>query len=358
MEYILCFITSLIFTYLAEKSDRGMKKCYIFIALICPVLLAGLRDVSIGIDVNMYVTPTFYIAQNSSSLVSFLHYYETEEDLGFFIYVFFVTKCFNSLWVLMALNHLIIMVPIFAALFYVKRKYDISVWFGLAIWLLSFYNMSLCVIRQEMSISLAIMALLALSQRKYKVMAFWAFLSVTFHKTSIVFLLIAAAFYIISLKVHKNKIKNLIVLAILGAVFIGMQMISFFLAFMNTKYSDRLEEYGANSGGTLTMIFYFFIAILPFVITYYNKKISNDQFFMYMPLIGFVIYVLSRDFMYLSRMIIPFNEMSIFTLPCVLRNKYMKWGILLLYLINWIVAYCIRGDWETYPYILSKDILF
>ena len=84
MAYIICFVISIYFMYLAEKSYNKpkLRNIYLFFASLYPILLAGLRDITVGIDVTWYVTPAYFAAENHRDLHSYLKFI-AEDDLGF-----------------------------------------------------------------------------------------------------------------------------------------------------------------------------------------------------------------------------------------------------------------------------------
>lgn len=359
MEYIVCFVISILFMYFGEKkislTGSGFN-VYILLSALCPIVLAGIRDISIGIDVTWYVTPSYFAALSQSSLDSYLKYM-AEDDLGFFIYVFIITKIFNNLCVLMTLNHLVIILPIIYVLYQFKKEYSCSMWFGYGIWLLYDYNMSLCIIRQSMSLSIAMLALLYLMKKKWIYVFIWGALAVSFHKTTFIFLLLSLFFYYISFKINSIRSQKVLVALILGAIFLGKIILSYTMPYLASKYSERLDSSESMSGGVYTILFLLLTSLYPFAKSIIKKKILYPQFIMYLPLIGFVLYIVSRNFGYLSRMAYPFNVMMIFTIPIVMKSKWLKIGMLSALLVFWIVSICIRVDWETYPYLISIDLM-
>ena len=79
--YLFAFSLSFIFAHLARKSgrSRGNIAFWVFsgLSIFCLVLIAGLRDYSIGIDVKNYLEFPIYWkgACASSSLLEYLKYY-------------------------------------------------------------------------------------------------------------------------------------------------------------------------------------------------------------------------------------------------------------------------------------------
>lgn len=357
MIYIFCFILSVCISYIAErKLERLQSAFFLFvISASLPIILAGLRDVSVGIDVTWYVTPPFYAAQKYSSLSSFMKYM-AEDDAGFFIYVYIITKLFDSLIVLMTLNHLIIITPILYILYYYKKNNPMfSITLGYAIWLLSIYNMTLCVVRQSMALGFGLLAIVFLFRKKYLLCGVMAFLSYEFHHSMILFLSIIILLYLVRIKISSRKKYELIASIICFSSFIGTFLINHFLGFVNEKYAERVEDSLINEGGRPTAVFWFILALLPFYFVYRRKvNIHTDTLLYFFPLIGAVFFVLGLHAMYIGRLAYPFLTLTAITIPCLPLKRSSRTIILGLFVLYWIVQYPIHNSWETVPYIFTS----
>ncbi len=89
--YLSVFLTSLLCMWLGQNQinavgtavyNKRQKKFFgIFffsVALLLPILLAGVRDTSVGNDINGYVLPNFEFAQNDS--LNFSSFYRRMPD--------------------------------------------------------------------------------------------------------------------------------------------------------------------------------------------------------------------------------------------------------------------------------------
>ena len=67
--YILCFVITLVFTYLAQKQINAKKRVdgisliYIFICIFTLCFIAGVRNIHVGRDVEIYVIPVIELAE-------------------------------------------------------------------------------------------------------------------------------------------------------------------------------------------------------------------------------------------------------------------------------------------------------
>ena len=92
MQYILCFIISLIFIHIAvNKYDKQKKKSfyiYSLIALLIPSILAGARAATIGTDTMVYTIPVFdFISEYGYNIIEKVHNMGVEYGYIFFTYI-------------------------------------------------------------------------------------------------------------------------------------------------------------------------------------------------------------------------------------------------------------------------------
>jgi len=169
VAYLICFAISSYCAFLACR-EEGKKKFFLFSALsiLLPVLLAGLRDYSIGIDTSNYYDMERYwaTASVSDSLWEYMAFYHTR-GLGEYFFALLVgimgqTGSF-TLFLLVVHAWIIIWVYIGA---YRLRKH-VQPWLILLLFYLAFFSHSLNVMRQYMALSFMFAFLMDLSQKKY-----------------------------------------------------------------------------------------------------------------------------------------------------------------------------------------------
>ena len=77
MVYIACFIASVFFAWLAKRA--GNKTAFILcsaFSLIIPIMLAALRDYSVGVDtINYLEMDLYWHGASGGSLTGYLKYY-------------------------------------------------------------------------------------------------------------------------------------------------------------------------------------------------------------------------------------------------------------------------------------------
>lgn len=236
MIYIITFIVTILFTYIAEKNfekkNKAIGRFFSILAIIIPSILAGLRTLDIGIDVQVYVEQNFKTALQSQSFKECLENCNTD-----FLYVvinYIISRISNSINILMFVIELINMVLVYMFI-YNKRK-SIHMWLAMAAYLLMFYNISLNLIRQSLAISIILFSIRYIESRKPIKFYTCVIIATLLHSTAIFTLPIYVIFNIINKK-HKNFYKTVILLVITIAV-LNYQNIIQFLVYLRSIVSQ------------------------------------------------------------------------------------------------------------------------
>lgn len=356
MIYLVVFAISVFFAWQAEvKMDKN--KAYrtpLCLAALGPIMLAGIRSSSVGMDVKVYVEPVFKLARASVSLTNFFSRHGDGTEYGYLTYIYALTKTFDSFFVIMLLNHVIIVLACLMALVFFKRKYNISLWFGYAIMLLHFYNPSLCLIRQSLGMSFALIGLLFLLKKKNIFYVSFSAISISMHTSMISFVAACFFLYIIINNVKSAKYKLLALFAIFATIPFASSLMGFTMTLVDAKYASRVMGSDSNSGGLVTIALYAFFSLLPFVMYFFHRKKLHLEFFLYLPIFGLLFQILGRQTVYLTRLAVPFVAMMMLTIPYVLRKKIHQVLFVGLLLTLWILNFYIRKDWETVPYVVGN----
>lgn len=304
MIYLLVFGLSAIFLYLAEKKlvfrqgelikivnkfDANCRLALLLLALALPILLATMRDISVGIDVSTYMLPLYRCSLKSNGLISFFENIKFDAQLvyidkGYALIAYFACKIFRSVNGLFFANALLTIVPIFYAIknfnkYCKKRNYNIVIplWLGMFIYYCCFYNNSLNQVRQIICCSLLLCAFALFLNRKYLKTCIIFFVAISIHVSSIVFLIILGI-YLVAKSNHKwLRILFVVVLA-LFFVF-SIQIFHLFMVFLNRlglipqKYIGEIfqVEYG-DRNINLSWVFLSLLSLLATFVYWINNK--------------------------------------------------------------------------------------
>ena len=153
MIYIITFISSCVFLGLSEKSrSRYIKKLLVFIAILLPCILAGMRADTIGTDVKVYVEPLYNAAKQSTSFSSYMN------QRWYVIWIYFGLKRMD-------------------------KKYPI--WLGMLVFYLMFYNTSLNMMRQWIAMAILFWGLSYLLTNKKKKYFIVVIVACLFHTSAL-----------------------------------------------------------------------------------------------------------------------------------------------------------------------------
>ena len=204
MIYVVVYAISVLLIYIVynKKQNKTIKAFLILGALSFPIILAGMRKIGIGTDTVGYAKSVFQLAMNSRNLTEFfsttiMFNFTTvtvsKWELGYVLFVYFITKLFHSYQIMLAVTHAIIIVLIYKGLHVYKNK--ISVWLGMLIFYFLFYASSLNLMRQWMAISIVFFAFQYLLKNMKKTYIVLVLLATSFHYSAILGLAIMFLYY-------------------------------------------------------------------------------------------------------------------------------------------------------------------
>lgn len=373
MIYIICFIFSTFFTYIAQKNfDKNKKKEGIFwsiLAILIPSILAGLRDNSIGSDIEAYVTRLFEIAKNTTSLSTFLNMSWVEN--GYTILIFGITYLTKDIHWILFFTELIMCVFLYLTA-YDKRKY-IPMWFVMLIYFGTFYNISLCLMRQGIAIFITMYALTRMEKKQYLLTFLLFILAIQFHSSAIVTLPMYILIYIDKRKISLKTKTSLYVIIIFFLIIMifsynsVLKYLTYDLNILPTKYYDYLnseksEKFDINFTELLFKILWVVLYIVQMFVNNKNDEkyeFKSNIYFIFI-LIDFLTYPISFKILNASRMTLYYGIIGIILLIPYLTNIFKKdlfnqtcgrsiiIGIVYLY---WFCTFILFKIYETYPYI-------
>ncbi len=169
MIYPVCFAVSVFFSYVAYKTEKRWKFwVFSFLSLSITLLLAGLRDYSVGTDTSHYYKwPAFW--GKASTLGSFGKYMKFYLNQGFtevlFAALIGVVAHTGSFTLFLFLAHAWILVWVYIGIH--RLRHYVQPWMVLLLFYFAFYNHSLNIMRQYMALSFIFAFYMDLPQKKY-----------------------------------------------------------------------------------------------------------------------------------------------------------------------------------------------
>ena len=158
LEYLLCFRISVLFAYQAEKSkNKFIFLLFSLISILFPVILAALRDYSIGVDTSHYLRGTWSMAvKRTDSLSRFLTTYlrvSAKDEIVYAWFLWIIAKISNgSNRIFLFATQLVIVGGVYIGAF--RLKHHANPAFTMLIFYLLYYHHSLNITRQYMAMSI------------------------------------------------------------------------------------------------------------------------------------------------------------------------------------------------------------
>lgn len=170
MVYLVCFGFSVLMAYFANRAKD--RRAFIFLSalsIIVPVLLAGLRDYSIGIDVKNYLSMERFWAGaiRAESLGDYLAFYLDKgyREPLFALFIGAIAQFTGEYRAFLLLAHLVIVSGVYIGACRLKKYARPEM--TLLLFYLLYFNNSLNIIRQYMAMALVFAFCADLLDKKY-----------------------------------------------------------------------------------------------------------------------------------------------------------------------------------------------
>ena len=154
------------------------------LAVLPPILIAGLRDSTVGTDTELYVVPIFNgIATNGQTLKEFLDSYPGME-WGYLFLTFVVSRLTDQPVFLLLCIHSLIILPLYMTA--MKWREYLSPVFFMFIFYMIFFQESLSIARQSIALSLSLLAFTSYIEKKYLYYFVYTIIALLFHQTAVI----------------------------------------------------------------------------------------------------------------------------------------------------------------------------
>lgn len=231
MIYWIVYISSILFTYFAlriKKKFRGVRILFFLLAVFSPCILAGMRGNYIGTDMQIYILPLYKIARSSLSFEMFVSSALEKlaiNDILYLIVTYLAAKVFDSRTVLLFMNEVLVVLPIYIALNKDnENRYSITM--GMFIFYCFMYNASFNMVRQSIALSFEILALSYLNDNSNKKFVLFVIISAMFHSTAVIILIVYFIFWFYKTDIISNKLKKiLLIIALMLAGIIAVNIV-------------------------------------------------------------------------------------------------------------------------------------
>ena len=211
MIYIVCFIFSTFFAYLASRSkDKGVIILCSAISVLILCVLGGLRATSVGKDTLGYGFSMFARAMASENFFTFVEKIGSYE-VGFMFLCYASTKIFENINGCMFVYQLFTIPFIYIGAY--KHKDKVSLPFLWLIWCLMYYGSTISAMRQSVAIAIVFMELDKLEKGEYLKFSLAIAVAFIFHQSALMLIAFALAAHMVTTSeiIHKNVWLKIIV---------------------------------------------------------------------------------------------------------------------------------------------------
>lgn len=367
--YLVAFGVSSIMFFLSSTSKRKYRSNFwAIMGILVLAVLAGLRDASVGTDVNVYGRALYTQALNSSSFISYYSSNVTSllSEPGYYLLTYFLSLFFKDYHWGLFVYQLLPLIFVYLGMKRCEKLFNTPVWLGILLYDLMLYNYSLNIIRQCIAVGFVFYGATFLFEKRYKPYVFLIFLAVAFHTMGIIGFAILPMYLILqqgrSISHRKQIEHGAIFLFLLFAILItGSQIVAFLVnrGVLREFYLQYLSG-GRYSGSTtgVPWIIVFGHIIYTLVLVLYKRYTDNrggESLFLIMSSIivgiasfavGYIQYIDRLNFFF-----VPLQAVGLANIyNCNRPKRIYAFLIVGFALVLWYYAIVMKGSGETIPY--------
>ncbi len=204
LVYILTFVLSLLGVWIADMWHDDRERFFVgsVLAVLPPIIIAGLRDSIVGTDMEVYIVPVYNsVSSNGQGLMEF---FEANDDMekGYLLLNYVFAQFTDEPFFLLTCIHTLIMVPLYVVA--MKWRAQLSPVLFMFVFYMIFYQESLSIVRQSIALSFSMLAFTLFLERKYIYYILYMVLAFLFHQTAV----IALSFPIIYFVIDKISVRQ------------------------------------------------------------------------------------------------------------------------------------------------------
>ena len=371
MIYIVVFSVSILLLKISEqkKTKTYKKKMCVFLALIIPSALAGLRDYTIGADVLNYGNFWFEKAAASNTIDVYLYSANRQSiGVGYAVLNYIVSRYTdNPHWFYFVLA-LLEMILLYKAIEPYKDKVDVG--FAFALYFLFYYNDTFNNLRQIPAMLILLFSYRYIEKKQIVRFLICVIFAFTFHVTAIIGVLLYPIFIFTESKF--KKIYNILIIVGLMIIIVWFSNIVEFFASSGIISGGRFSTYtsgdGIVGGRYLRLLFFAYIFL---IFTLKKKSLIKQKhevrsFYIYSLFsisLSALMFVYSNS--YIIRVAYYFDVYTILYVPMIAKSLNIQYGknkrlaqVLLVgipYFAYWLFVYVIRNGGNTFPYLFMQS---
>ena len=367
--YLVAFGISSMMFYLSSTSQRKSRRnLFAVMGILVLAVLAGLRDASVGTDVNVYGRVLYNRALNSSDFISYYSYHVTSllSEPGYYLLTYFLSLFFKDYHWGLFVYQLLPLISVYLGMKRCEKLFNTPVWLGMLLYDLMLYNYSLNIIRQCIAVGFVFYGATFLFEKRYKPYVILILLAVAFHTMGIIGFAILPMYLILhqgrSISQKKQIERGAFFVFVLFALLIsGSQIVTFLVnrGVLREFYLQYLSG-GRYSGSTtgVPWIIVFGHILYTLVLILYKRFTDNrggESLFLIMSSIivgiasfavGYIQYIDRLNFFF-----VPLQAVGLANIyNCNRPKRIYAFLIIGFAMMLWYYAIVMKGSGETIPY--------
>ena len=368
MFYLVCYCSSIFFAYLAKKSRRRSEFiAFSVFSIAITVLLAGLRDISIGIDTSNYFYGSWYRAMSLRDL-PFMDYVREyialSRDRFEVLFAFLlgtIARTTEDYQVFLTSMHLIIVTCVYIGAF--RMRDHVTPELTLFLFYLLYYGKSLNIFRQYVALAILFAVAADIEQRKHLRYLIFTLVATMVHNTAIIGLVPLLLFRMLYPAKEKKKVSTFRKALTFTAISVGTGLFIPFVEFLirtgviSQKYQYYLD--GGESSSYIVSLSFLFVEVIALVLLRkgFLKNNTYSDFYFLTPIAFLMLYLMGTSLSYGNRIAAYLSCINLVSVGMMINGqriaKYrtlVRWGIILAALLYWGYIYLYGNASRTMPY--------
>lgn len=366
VSYLVYFLFSTALIALSEFSLRRNKKTLAiflgFAAVLTLSIMAGIRSYDVGTDIDFYILPFYRRAQIYSASFQSLWSANIENvEVLFLILEYISANVFHSPHFVMFVLSLLTNGFVYKGI--IKQRERMSVTFAWLTYCLIYFNRSLNMMRQSVSVAILFYLFSDLEKLNLKRVIFFSAFAGLFHISGLIGIFFYVAYLMICQRKHIGGLRQILFLLFLLLPIVMPTVIRTIIGFgfLNQRYNIYLESQADTAVGNLI---FRLLCLVSYALLCYRTK-SNDKsqnyFLLYVGIMN-TLFIVNNSQIFI-RLRAYFEIYSLIYIPSGLRvySKKSSTRILVTVLtvimmtVYWYYIYIFLNSGETYPYSIDPN---
>ena len=373
--YIVTFALSLLGVMIADLwyDDQRRFLAGSALAVIPPILIAGLRDSTVGFDVELYVLLVFNdIVSNGHNLIDFINLY-SDLEIGYLFLNYVIAQVTDLSFVLLLCIHILIIIPLYVTAMKL-RMYFPPVLF-MFIFYMIFFQETLSIVRQSIALSLSIFAITLFWEKKYVYYVVCMIIAFLFHQTAVIALSFPMIYYFIDrFSIKQNSIVLIGVILVVALFFLNIDNIliwmieSGYVDMKFLKYTSADDTFTPVLGAANFVVKIVTIAYFIYVMVLY-KPDTILKFFLVVAVLDMLFSLCALIVQPLDRISLYYRLMTCISIPYIIYHYPIIYSddetpyarpieglFCVLLFVFWFYVYMLGNYDDTADYQMSSTL--